>query len=84
MEKNGGAGAPHYCEHLGEEYDEPCGFCDNCDRGIVVEEDDANLPFPLNTRVMHKTWGEGLIMRYEGDKMVILFDSVGYKTVLQY
>jgi ATP-dependent DNA helicase RecQ len=67
--------------YFGEEYDEPCDFCDNCDRGIVVEEDEANLPFPLNTRVMHKTWGEGLVMRYEGDKMVILFDSVGYKTL---
>jgi ATP-dependent DNA helicase RecQ len=31
--------------------------------------------------VIHKTGGEGLIMRYEGDKMVILFDSVGYKTL---
>jgi ATP-dependent DNA helicase RecQ len=67
--------------YFGEEYDEPCGFCDNCDQGIVVEEDDGNLPFPLNSSVMHNTWGEGLIMRYEGDKMVILFDSVGYKTL---
>lgn len=24
-------------------------------------------------------WGEGLILRYEGDKMVVLFDEVGYK-----
>lgn len=26
-------------------------------------------------------WGEGLILRYEGDKMVVLFDEVGYKTL---
>ncbi|MBD0345204.1 MAG: hypothetical protein ICV63_10360, partial [Coleofasciculus sp. Co-bin14] len=26
-------------------------------------------------------WGEGVVMRYEGDKMLILFDEVGYKTL---
>ncbi len=67
--------------YFGEEFDELCGYCDNCDRGVVVEEDEENMPFPLNSRVMHKTWGEGLVVRYEGDKMVVLFDSVGYKTL---
>jgi ATP-dependent DNA helicase RecQ len=67
--------------YFGEEFDEPCGYCDNCDRGIVLEEDEADMPFPLNSKVMHKTWGEGLVVRYEGDKMVVLFDTVGYKTL---
>jgi ATP-dependent DNA helicase RecQ len=51
--------------YFGEEFDEPCGYCDNCDRGIVVEEDEANMPFPLNSKVTHKTWGEGLVVRYD-------------------
>ena len=38
-------------------------------------------PFPLNSRVNHRAWGEGLVMRYEGDKIVVLFDTVGYKTL---
>lgn len=38
-------------------------------------------PFPLNTRVRHDAWGEGLVQRYEVDKMVVLFDDVGYKTL---
>ncbi len=65
--------------YFGEEVDDPCGYCDNCEAGVVVEED--NEPFPVNSRIVHKKWGEGLVQRYEGDKMVILFDEVGYKTL---
>ncbi len=39
------------------------------------------MAFPLNSRVRHKTWGEGLVMHYEGDKIVVMFDTVGYKTL---
>ena len=67
--------------YFGEPFEGRCGFCDNCDAGMSEEEDPENVPFPLNSRVMHKTWGEGLVLRYEGDKMVILFDEVGYKTL---
>ncbi|HEY9676231.1 MAG TPA: RecQ family ATP-dependent DNA helicase [Waterburya sp.] len=67
--------------YFGETIEEPCGFCDNCKAGIVVEGDADSQPFPLNSRVVHSAWGEGLVMRYEGDKIVILFDEVGYKTL---
>lgn len=67
--------------YFGEKLDQPCGFCDNCKAGITEQNDEGQKPFPLNSRVVHKTWGEGLVMRYEGDKMVILFDQVGYKTL---
>jgi ATP-dependent DNA helicase RecQ len=43
--------------------------------------DEENRPFPLNSHVSHKTWGEGVVLRYEDDKMVVLFDEVGYKTL---
>ena len=67
--------------YFGEEMDDPCGFCDNCEVGISVKEDEDNLPFPNNSRVVHKMWGVGMVLRYEGDKMVVLFDDVGYKTL---
>ncbi len=67
--------------YFGEPYQGPCGFCDICQAGLDVEERAENEPFPVNSKVVHKTWGEGTVMRYEGDKMVILFDSVGYKTL---
>jgi ATP-dependent DNA helicase RecQ len=67
--------------YFGEEFDEPCGHCDNCEAGIVVEEDEDQEPFPMSSRVTHKKWGLGSVQRYEGDKMVVLFDEFGYKTL---
>jgi ATP-dependent DNA helicase RecQ len=66
--------------YFGEPVEEPCGHCDNCDAGIVQVSEDT--PFALNTRVRHATFGEGLVQRYEGDTMTVLFDDVGYKTLL--
>src|SRR5579883_2164540 len=67
--------------YFGEPFEGRCGFCDNCDAGISEAENTENEPFPLNSRVIHRTWGEGLVLRYENGKMVILFDEVGYKTL---
>ena len=41
----------------------------------------ADGPFDLGARVEHERWGEGVVQRYEGDKMVVLFDRAGYKTL---
>ena len=67
--------------YFGEEYDAPCGYCDNCQAGITVAADVAHQPFPLNSRVTHTQWGDGSVQRYEGEKMVVLFDAIGYKTL---
>lgn len=67
--------------YFGEELSQPCGHCDNCQAGDIVAEDSSNQPFPLNSRVVHRSWGPGLVMRYEGDKITVLFDEVGYKTL---
>ncbi|MDQ4077921.1 MAG: ATP-dependent DNA helicase [Chloroflexota bacterium] len=67
--------------YFGEPFDDPCDFCDNCQAGVVVQEEEREKPFSLNSRVAHKEWGEGLVMRYEGDKLTVLFDEVGYKTL---
>jgi ATP-dependent DNA helicase RecQ len=70
--------------YFGEDYPQPCGNCDNCEKGHaqpVLEEIPTSQPFPLNERVAHRAWGEGNVIRYEGDNMVVLFDEVGYKTL---
>lgn len=67
--------------YFGEELAVPCDFCDNCKAGITAAESDEQHPFPINSRVKHKSWGEGLVIRHEGDKVVVLFDQVGYKTL---
>ena len=66
--------------YFGEEFDAPCGTCDNCEAGARAEER-ADRPFAVGDRVVHNKWGSGQVQRYEGDKMVVLFDEVGYKTL---
>jgi ATP-dependent DNA helicase RecQ len=66
--------------YFGEEREEPCGFCDTCDLGLTTSQS-RSVPFPANSRVTHTSWGPGLVMRYEEEKMVVLFDEVGYKTL---
>jgi ATP-dependent DNA helicase RecQ len=65
--------------YFGEPIQNKCGFCDNCQAGVTIEET-AFQPFPINSSVIHTNFGKGRVMRYEGDKVVILFDKVGYKT----
>ncbi|GAP93781.1 RecQ family ATP-dependent DNA helicase [Leptolyngbya sp. NIES-2104] len=67
--------------YFGDPREELCGYCDNCNSGTANQQDDGRKPYQLNSRVAHKSWGEGTVMRYEGDKIVILFDEVGYKTI---
>jgi ATP-dependent DNA helicase RecQ len=35
----------------------------------------------LHSTVRHRTWGTGTVLGYEDDRMTVLFDSVGYKTL---
>ena len=67
--------------YFGEDFDGPCWRCDNCVAGITVKRDPANEPFPLSSRVTHGAWGGGTVIRYEGDKLVVLFDDAGYKSL---
>jgi ATP-dependent DNA helicase RecQ len=66
--------------YFGEAYDAPCGNCDSCEAGTAAA-DPEEAPFDLGARVRHGEWGEGEVQRYEGDKMVVLFDEVGYRTL---
>jgi ATP-dependent DNA helicase RecQ len=66
--------------YFGEEYEGPCGNCDNCDAGRS-EASAADGPFAVGACVEHPEWGEGAVQRYDGDQMTVLFDSVGYKTL---
>jgi ATP-dependent DNA helicase RecQ len=70
--------------YFGEAYEPPCGACDACRAGRVEE---AGAPaqggFALNSRVVHAEWGEGVVMSSDGDQLTVLFESVGYKTLLE-
>ena len=59
--------------------EQPCGFCDLCENRVLAEAPGSPEPFGCKSWVRHKEWGRGLVMRYEGDKVIVLFDEVGEK-----
>ncbi|MGI5215375.1 RecQ family ATP-dependent DNA helicase [Plantactinospora sp. CA-290183] len=74
--------------YFGERLPRPCGHCDNCLTGDAAAgartEGAANAdggPFPVHSSVRHAEWGTGLVLGYEEDRMTVLFDEVGYKTL---
>ncbi|MCW2697965.1 MAG: recQ [Modestobacter sp.] len=69
--------------YFGQQLDEPCGNCDNCSAGTAQEHQAvaADHPFPVDSAVEHAEWGPGIVMRHEDDRVVVLFEAVGYKTL---
>ncbi|MDT9684031.1 RecQ family ATP-dependent DNA helicase [Streptomyces sp. TRM76323] len=41
----------------------------------------AAASYPTGTRVRHREWGDGTVMSEEGDRITVLFDSMGYRTL---
>lgn len=79
--------------YFGEDLAEACGNCDACadaarhpsrdgaDDGGRAPGGRAAEPFPLQSAVVHKEWGPGLVMRHEDDVITVLFEHEGYKTL---
>ncbi|GER90603.1 hypothetical protein KDW_47650 [Dictyobacter vulcani] len=69
--------------YFGEAFSGSCGHCDVCARHQQQTADQATdkYPFPLTSRVAHALWGKGMVLRYEDDKIVVLFDIVGSKAL---
>nr|WP_240438601.1 ATP-dependent DNA helicase RecQ [Actinosynnema mirum] len=68
--------------YFGQSLGFACGNCDICDGGVdtraPVAEDDE---FPPESKVTHPKWGEGTVVRTEGEQITVLFHEVGYKTL---
>lgn len=68
--------------YFGEVYGTPCGACDNCEAGLSSADRESGAePFPVNSLVAHAKWGGGQVMRCDGAAMVVLFETVGYRTL---
>jgi ATP-dependent DNA helicase RecQ len=67
--------------YFGETYEGRCGRCDTCRAGISEAGQVEEGPFPIGSRILHSTFGGGQVMRYENDKIVVLFDDTGYQTL---
>ncbi|HSV13442.1 MAG TPA: ATP-dependent DNA helicase RecQ [Tepidisphaeraceae bacterium] len=73
--------------YFGEAAGGPCGHCDNCDAGIVQKSaperaTDEQHPFALKSRVVHRKYGEGVVMRYDKEKVEVLFNEAGPKSLV--
>jgi ATP-dependent DNA helicase RecQ len=71
--------------YFGERYDPPCGACDHClnpqvdpDQARGYDEVDG---WRVNQRVRHAEWGEGVVLSLEPDRLTVLFEQVGYRTL---
>jgi RecQ family ATP-dependent DNA helicase len=67
-------------EYFGEPHAPTCDNCDNCVAG-AVETTEIDTPFPIHSDVVHASWGPGTVMREEADRITVLFEDVGYKTL---
>jgi ATP-dependent DNA helicase RecQ len=72
--------------YFGEALRHRCGHCDNCARPVTRSKAEKRKkarpePFAVHSRVKHGEWGDGMVMGYEENRMTVLFDEVGYKTL---
>jgi ATP-dependent DNA helicase RecQ len=68
--------------YFGEAFEGPCGACDNCAAGRTHEDDEAtDRPFAVGAAVRHAEWGPGVVQRYGGERMTVLFEDAGYRTL---
>lgn len=58
---------------------EQCEGCDRCEQ--TTQETSSYLqPFPIGSTIIHTNFGKGQVIRYEKEKVDVLFETVGYKT----
>ncbi|GAT65746.1 ATP-dependent DNA helicase RecQ [Planomonospora sphaerica] len=68
-------------EYFGEPYERACGNCDTCRAGVAEAPEVDDGPFAMHARVRHSAWGPGTVMSRENDRVTVLFEEVGYKTL---
>ncbi|GGS95177.1 RecQ family ATP-dependent DNA helicase [Streptomyces chromofuscus] len=51
------------------------------DTGDAPSAHPAAASFPAGTPVRHSEWGDGTVMSEEGDRITVLFESMGYRTL---
>jgi ATP-dependent DNA helicase RecQ len=67
--------------YFGEHLMEPCGRCDTCASGTVASRPGSSGAFSVHEPVRHEEWGAGTVIAVEEDRVTVLFDEVGYRTL---
>ncbi|OBJ55737.1 ATP-dependent DNA helicase RecQ [Mycobacterium sp. 1423905.2] len=68
--------------YFGEYLAQPCGNCDRCKE--AAELGDLTVPAPaiaVDTTVQHKQWGPGVVIGGDRERITVLFDEFGYRTL---
>jgi ATP-dependent DNA helicase RecQ len=72
--------------YFGEEYTAPCGNCDRCEEDPENGREEqpahpAAAAYPVGAEVRHEQWGDGTVLSGHGDRITVLFDHAGYRTL---
>ena len=67
--------------YFGEPAEKPCESCDNCLSGLAGDEVADHSTFRLQSRVTHEEFGDGVVTDVEEDRVTVLFEDVGYRTL---
>jgi ATP-dependent DNA helicase RecQ len=69
--------------YFGQRLDLPCGHCDNCRSGSAYNQPpiQGDGAYRVGSQVRHREFGAGTVMRMESDRVTVLFDEAGYKTL---
>nr|WP_301539665.1 RecQ family zinc-binding domain-containing protein [Nocardioides sp. zg-DK7169] len=68
--------------YFGEQLEERCGVCDSCRAGTAPEPAPAaDVAFGVQEEVVHAEFGRGTVTDLEEDRVTVLFEAVGYRTL---
>lgn len=70
--------------YFGQPLPGPCGNCDRCRDGSGTTDTDTGerSAIPVDTAVSHKEWGSGVVIGGDSDRITVLFEDYGYRTLL--
>jgi ATP-dependent DNA helicase RecQ len=68
--------------YFGADAGHRCGACDNCEAGTAPEEGQgADVPYAVQDTVQHEEFGRGTVTDVEDDRVTVLFEDAGYRTL---
>jgi len=68
--------------YFGAEVRDRCGICDNCVAGLAPDEAaDPDVPYAVQSTVRHAEFGLGTVTDVEDDRITVLFEDEGYRTL---
>ena len=68
--------------YFGAEVGDRCGICDNCVSGVAPDElRDPDAAYAAQDTVRHQEFGLGTVTDVEDDRVTVLFDDAGYRTL---